>query len=231
MANSMPPQKYVMLEQQSTLQPPPYRRNVPRYHSGHHKSGGGCLKCICCCYCFLIILIFLLAGITFYFYTVFQPKVPSYQVERLDVKAFDMKMDFSLNTEFLVTVKADNPNQHIGFIYGKDSSAIVMYSDSQLCSGQLPAFHQGPKNITLMKVVMKGKSEFGSGLQQALIENREKGKIPLLIKVVVPVRVVVGSVQMRQFKVLVNCSLVIDNLAPKKKVRILSTKYAINVLF
>ena len=233
MADSASPQKYVMLEQPPNLQPPPgHRRNVPRYHSGNHKSGGGCLKCICCCYCILIILIFIVAGITFYFYTVFEPQVPTYKVDKIEVKAFDVApLELTLTTELVVTVKADNPNKRIGFIYGKDSSVVVTFSDQQLCSGQLPAFHQGHKNITMMKVVMKGKTKVGPEMQKNLMKNEESGKVPLLIRVVAPVRVVVGSVHTRQIKVLVNCTLVTSNIAPKHKVEILSAKYNVNVQF
>lgn len=149
------PPKYVMLSDNSAaLRPPPYRRNIPRYHSNHHKSGSGCLRCICCCYCFLFVLILLLAGLSFCFYTFFKPQIPSYKVQNLGIGAFNLELDFSLYTEFVVTVKADNPNERIGFIYGKDSSVVVAYQGSTLCSGNLPAFHQGHKNITMLKVVL-----------------------------------------------------------------------------
>ncbi|PKI32065.1 hypothetical protein CRG98_047537 [Punica granatum] len=220
------PPKYVMLpENQGSIRPPPYRRNVPRYQSKSHKSGGNCcLRCICCCYCFLVLLIFLLGTLAFYFYAVYQPQVPSYKVEEFTTAHFDMKPDFSLYTEFAVTVKADNPNSKIGFTYGKDSSVEVVYQDSTLCSGQIPAFHQGYKNVTMIKVILKGKSDFGSGLQEALMDNRKSGKIPMEVKVTVPVSVVIGEFPLRQFKVQVTCNLVVDNLTPNKKAGILSNE-------
>ncbi|CAK9157641.1 unnamed protein product [Ilex paraguariensis] len=232
-----PPPPYVMLSENhgshhGSVRPPPYRRNIPQYHSRNQKEGGGgCLKCICCCYCFLFLLILILAGLALYFYTVFKPQMPSYKVEGLDVKSFAVQPDFSLNTEFLVAVKAENPNGHIGFIYGSQSNVTVFYTDSNLCSGQLPAFHQGHENITTMKVSLKGKSEFGSGLQQALLENRQSGRIPLLVKVRVPVSIVVGTIPMRQFVVFVNCSLVLDSLSPNKKPGIISSDYKVAVSF
>lgn len=219
------PPKYMMLqENQGSIRPPPYRRNIPRYHSNHHKSGGGgcCLKCICCCYCFLFLLIFVLATLAFYFYAVFKPQIPSYTVDSFATNAFDMQPDFSLYTEFVVTVKADNPNQNIGFNYGKESSVVVAYQDSTLCNGQLPAFHQGHMNITMIKVVLKGKSEFGSGLQEALMENRHTGKIPLNVIVKVPVGIVIRTFPLRQVTVRVICALVVDNLSPNKKTQIVS---------
>ncbi|CAI9783660.1 unnamed protein product [Fraxinus pennsylvanica] len=230
---SAPP--YVMLEGSSgnNFRPPPYGRNVPRYHSDYHKRSDGrsCYRCICWCYCCLFFLIVILALLVVYFYAAYEPQMPSYKVEKLEVKAFDVQPDFSLKTEFLVTVKADNPNSNIGFIYGKDSSVIVMYTDSNLCTGKLPDFHQGEKNTTTMKVDLKGKSEFGSGLQEAYTANRDNKRIPLLVKVKVPVSVVVGKFPTRQFVVFVNCSLLVDNLVPNKKISIISSNTTFDLKF
>ncbi|KAF2308762.1 hypothetical protein GH714_016514 [Hevea brasiliensis] len=156
---------------------------------------------------------------------VVKPEIPRYNVDRFDVNAFNVQQDFSLHAEFVVTVKSDNPNQHIGFQYGKDSSVVVTYRDSILCAGTLPTFLQPQENTTMIQILLKGESEFGSGLQEALMQNRKTGKIPLLVEVKAPISVVVHDFPMRQVTVLLNCSLVVDNLSPKKKARILSSTY------
>ncbi|KAG6738024.1 hypothetical protein POTOM_059560 [Populus tomentosa] len=158
-------------------------------------------------------------------YVTLDPKTPQYNIESFEVNAFNMAPDFSLYTEFVVVVKANNPNKEIAFTYGKDSSVVVAYSDSTLCSGKIPAFHQPFDNTTMIRVVLTGKSEFGSGLQEALMDNRETGRIPLLVIVKAPISVMVKSLALRQVMVNVNCSLVVDNLAPNKRVRILSSTY------
>lgn len=228
------PPKYVMLsgnnDNQGNLRPPPYRRNIPRYHS--KKSRGSCLfKCICCCYCCLFLLTALFLGLTFLVYKMYRPKVPSYNVDNFGVNAFELQSDMSLFTEFAVVVKAENPNSYMGFLYGKDSQVNVSYSDSQLCSGKIPSFYQPKKNTTMINIVLKGTSPFGSGLQQALLENRHAGKIPLLVRVKAPINVVLGRFPLKGFDVYVNCSLIIDNLSPNKKVKILSTKYNYDIDF
>ncbi|KAJ4975312.1 hypothetical protein NE237_000418 [Protea cynaroides] len=221
------PSKYVMLsENGGSLRPQPYRRNVPRYSAP--QRGCSCMKCLCCCFCFFFILILLMVGLTYFFFNLYHPKVPSYKVQGLDVGAFNVHQDFSLYTEFIVNVKAENPNEKIGITYGKDSSVVVVYSDSTLCSGPLPAFHQGYKNTTMMKVVLKGRSEFDPGLQTTFMDNNSTGRIPLLIMVRVPVTVTLGDLPMRQVVILVNCSLVVDSITPKKKVGIISSKYSIS---
>lgn len=219
--------KYVMLNsnQTSTLRPPPQRRHVPRYHDHSKSNTSFCLKCVCCCCCFLFFLIIILAGAVVALYTVLQPEMPHYNVDHFDVNAFDVQQDFSLYTEFVVAIKSENPNQHIGFRYGKGSSVIVTYRDSTLCTGKVPAFSQPNSNTTMIGIVLKGRSEFGSGLQDALMKNRNTGKIPLLVQVKAPVSVVVQDFTLRQVTVFLNCSLVVDNLSPKKKAQILSSEY------
>lgn len=107
----------------------------------------------------------------------------------------------------------------------------VMYSGTNLCAGKFPGFKQPEKNVTVIKMVLKGNNEFGSGLQAALMENRHSGKIPLLVKVKVPVKVEVGILKLRKVNVFVNCSLVLDNLQPDKKPRILSSTINTHVEF
>ncbi|EPS64077.1 hypothetical protein M569_10704, partial [Genlisea aurea] len=99
----------------------------------------------------------------------------------------------------------------------------VEYSGSNLCTGKLPSFYQGHRNVTTIDVELSGKSEFGSGLQEALMDSRKSHKIPLLVKVRVPVGVVIGGIHLRPATVLVNVTLVVDNLAPNKKIGILSS--------
>ncbi|KAF5458437.1 hypothetical protein F2P56_022464 [Juglans regia] len=226
-----PPPKYVMLSaNQGSLRPPPYRRNVPRYESKSSR-GSGCFRCICCCYFCLFFFTILFFALTFFLYTMYKPKVPSYAVENFNVQAFNFESDMSLFTEFAVTIKADNPNENIGFVYGKDSLILISYSDSDLCSGKLPAFYQPEKNVTEMRISLQGTSPFGSGLQEALMENRHTGRIPLLVRVKAPVSIVLGKFPLRTVDVYVNCSLVIDNLSPNKKVRILSAQYTYDLGF
>ncbi|KAJ8763785.1 hypothetical protein K2173_003567 [Erythroxylum novogranatense] len=195
---------YVVLNYTTStdLKPPPQRRNVPVYH-GRHNSGGHC--CIRC------------------------PKMPVYNVEHFEVNEFNLHQDFSLYSEFLLSVRANNPNDHIAFVYGKDSSVAVLYSGSVLCSGKLPNYRQPHNNVSVINVVLKGKSEFGSGLQEALAEKQNSGTIPLLVMVYVPISVVLKQFPMREVLVYVNCSLLVDNLSSKKDARILSSTYNYSV--
>ncbi|KAJ6744985.1 HIN1-LIKE PROTEIN [Salix purpurea] len=178
------PSKYVMLNNSnsSSVRPPPQRRNIPRYHSNHHHSHGHCcLKCVCCCLCFFIVVIIVLASVLAVLYVTLNPKMPQYNVESFEVNAFTMDPDFSLYTEFVVVVKSNNPNKDIAFTYGKDSSVVVAYSDSTLCSGKLPAFHQPFQNTTMIPVVLTGKSEvrFRTSRSSDGQQGRQEGSLYL----------------------------------------------------
>ncbi|KAK6157197.1 hypothetical protein DH2020_011445 [Rehmannia glutinosa] len=204
--------------------PPPYAIEHSRYNSGYKKKSGGntCFRCICCCYCCLFLLIVILAALAFYFYTIDHPKIPTYKVENLEVKAFDLMPDFSLKTDFL---KRYGPTIRTttSVLYTATVAPSRFLRRQRSLQREASVFHQGHKNTTFMKIDLTGQSEFGSGLQEALSESRKNGKIPLLVRVRVPISVVVGEFPLRQFKVFVNCSLVVDNLAPGKKIGILSS--------
>ncbi|XP_009606975.1 NDR1/HIN1-like protein 6 [Nicotiana tabacum] len=209
--------------------PPPYTK-APRYSGEYYyeerpRGGNPCLKCICCCYCILFFIILLVSALAFYFYTVYQPKLPHYNVEALEVKEFGYQPDFTLTMAIIVTIKAENPNKAIELTYGEASSMNVTYTDSTLCSGKLPAFHQGHKNTTIIQVELKGKSQFGSGLYEAMQENEKNGKVPLLVIVKVPVEVLFGTRRLKQFNVLANCSLIVNNLKAGKKAEIVESKF------
>ncbi|GLT67479.1 hypothetical protein SLA2020_397850 [Shorea laevis] len=134
-SNPYPPPKYVMLSHNhGSLRPPPYRRNVPRYPS-KKSSRSFCFKCMYCCYCFLFFFTLLFFALILLFYTKYKPQIPSYKVDSFSVQAFNMQPDMSLFTKFAVAVKAENPNENIGFIYGKESQIVISYSGSNLCYG------------------------------------------------------------------------------------------------
>lgn len=185
---------------------------------------GSCFKLIGCCCCFFVLLLLTLGLVATYFYAVYVPQVPSYEVEKLEVRAFDMQPDSTLNAEILITVRAANPNSNIGFIYGQNGVVNVVFNDIDvLCWGRPPHFHQGHKNVTMITVDMVGKGPIGPGLQAAFADNQKSHRpIPLVVKVVMPMRIVLEEVPLREFMVYVNSSLLVDNLAPNKTATIVS---------
>ncbi|KMT01985.1 hypothetical protein BVRB_9g208570 [Beta vulgaris subsp. vulgaris] len=218
-----PPPNYVMLQHQYGAPPPPYY--APQPYPQRRSRGNCCIRFICCIYCLLFILIFFMAASLVLTYTFYKPKIPIYKLEDFSVTNFNMQPDMIINAEFLVTIRAQNPNRKIGFIYGKGSTVIVTFEGSTLCSGNLPAFHQGHENVTMLKIPLAGKVTFGPDLNKALRDDKEQGRIPLMVQVNVPVTVVMDAFPMRQFDFHVSCHMTIDSLRPDKKPSILSTTY------
>lgn len=209
------------------LHPPIY----PIYPKNKLSGKNFCRLIISLCI-FLFLLILNLMLIYFYLFTATNSQVPSYTVENLHLKSFNSTSNLTSQTQFLVTVKADNPNTDIGFILsGEDSAVNVVYNDTDVCSGKLPHFIQGPMNVTVMKVELVGKSELGAALQEAASRNNSQSQIPLLVKVKVPVRIVAGEYPLSDFRAFVNCTLVVDNLAPNRKINILSSNTTIGYEF
>lgn len=206
------------------------KRNVPRYPDDEDDSG--CCGCLCWCCCFLVLIVAALAGTAAYLFFVYKPKAPSYSVNNMSISQFEFSSsDLTLYTKLVATVRAENPNDMIGIKYGDGSHTVVSYRGTPLCSGRLPTFFQGHKNVTVMDIAMEGRHGFGSGLQSALEESEKAGNVPLDVYVSVPVELRLGSIDLRQVKVNVHCALVVDSLSPKKKPTIKSATYRGNIEF
>ncbi|GMG98601.1 hypothetical protein Nepgr_000441 [Nepenthes gracilis] len=158
-----PPPNYIVLnDNRARRRPPTYPlgRNAHRDDASWF-GGSRFLKCMCWCYCVLFVIILLLGGLLFYAYTFYKPKLPSYEMLDFEVIAFNAQPDFSLYTEFQVTVWTENPNLFIGLTYEEGSAVSILFEHSPLCFGKLPNIHQGHNNVTMIKVVLKGKSTEG----------------------------------------------------------------------
>ncbi|GFP78796.1 protein yls9, partial [Phtheirospermum japonicum] len=151
------------------------------------------------------------------------PSSRPYSVQNLQVKAFNVQPDFTLKTELELSVRAENPNKHIGFFYGDDNLVEVAFKEVRICSGKVPGFHQGTENKTVIKFDLKGNTAVDPGLQRAFNESQSKHWIPLVVKLRVPVNIMLGESLLREIRAFVICTLVVDNLAPNSTdVKILS---------
>ncbi|KEH39103.1 hypothetical protein MtrunA17_Chr2g0324111 [Medicago truncatula] len=191
------------------------------YHSHRGKKKCGFLRCCCCCICtlFLILIIIILAiALTVYF---LDPKVPTYNIDNLDIKDFNIKNGIKLHTNINVVLKATNPNKYIALDYLSNEVSMA-YSGSILSSGHFPPTLQHGHATTNLNVILKGDADFGPTMQLQLLKDQKMGYIPLLIMVKVPIQLVIADFfHLKKFVVRVNCSMVIDSLEPNKKPKIL----------
>uniref|UniRef100_A0ACD5XK34 Uncharacterized protein n=1 Tax=Avena sativa TaxID=4498 RepID=A0ACD5XK34_AVESA len=205
------------------------KRSAPRYPEDENK-GGGCCCCLLGCCCFLFLILLSLVGTMAYLYYTYKPKPPSYSVNNMAVSKFEFSSsDLTLYTKLVASVRAENPNEMIGIKYADGSRTVVSYRGTTLCSGKLPTFVQGPKNITVMEIAMEGRHGFGDGLQKALEESENEGNVPLDIYVSVPVYLIFNDETSPGIRVNVHAALVIDSISPKKKPTIKSATYQGNV--
>ncbi|KAF5481247.1 hypothetical protein F2P56_001915 [Juglans regia] len=213
--------------------PPAYRHdiNARPMKSKRRLSRSCCCRCLWCCYCSIFFCTAVYFSIVYILYAKFAPKIPLYEVDNLSVHAFNIQSDNSLFSELAVTIEVKNQNKFVGLMNGGGGRVIISYSDSELCSGKFYSFYQPGKNTTVRNVVLKGNRLFGSELQKAFMENKHAGKIPLLFRLEAPVSFVLGDFPLKTVDVYVNCSVVVDNLSPNKKVRILTTQYTYDLKF
>lgn len=192
---------------------PPHQRTMPVRYSKPPKKRSCCCRCFCWTVSLLLILLILIAATVGILYLVFRPKLPKYSVDRLRISNLQLNSDNSLSAALNVTITARNPNKNIGIYYrGGGSHLSVWYGNTSLCDGALPEFYQGHRNTTVLTVALAGRTQFGSTLMNALVEQQQTGSIPLDLKVRVPVRVKFGRLKLRKVKFLVRCRLVVGNL-------------------
>ncbi|KAM5580958.1 NDR1/HIN1-like protein 13 [Rosa sericea] len=226
--------------------PGPYGRNVPRYGhpgAGSRRGGCSCLKVYCCCCCCLFITLVLIIGGIVLAYFIINPQAPKFSIDKFEVKSFNISDDFSLKSHLEITAKADNPNKYIEITYGegkepKDNSVQVFYSNVTLCSGTIPNIFQPKKNVTMIKIDLKGdlkKEDWAAGSGESLASKlKNNDKIPLFVAIKAPVKVKLGSWWVTKDEPLVvsiNATMNVKNLAEGKNPEISDKKYSIGLLF
>ncbi|XP_018500038.2 NDR1/HIN1-like protein 6 [Pyrus x bretschneideri] len=232
------PPPYVMLQDQG--HPGPHGRNPPRFNgqyrpNGHRKSS--CLRCYCCCYCCIFITLVVIIAAVVISLIIINPSVPKYSINDFSVKAFNVTPDFNLHAQFMVTVKAVNPNKKISIIYEKGSIVQLKYSGMKLCTGVVPHFRQPTSNTTMINVNLNGDlkgNDFQGSTGESLMEKIKSSRVPLTVSVRVPVNVGLGKYNMllNPIGIYVDASMVVNNLSqPDKKVQISDTKYDFNFGF
>ncbi|KAG9454981.1 hypothetical protein H6P81_007885 [Aristolochia fimbriata] len=201
--------------------PPP--ANAHKYRNAARRKNRGCCGC-CCCLTYVIsvlsVLVVILGIFAAVFYLTVRPKSPKYSVDSISVTGLNLSSSaLSLSPEFDVTVRAENPNRGIGIYYGKKSSVAVSHSDIQLCTGTLPSFYQGTKNVTIFTTALKGSAvRLSDTVHDALISQQRKGQIPLKLNLKVPVKLKVWGINSWSVDVKVDCDVTVNKLAKDSRV-------------
>ncbi|KAI8020138.1 NDR1/HIN1-like protein 6 [Camellia lanceoleosa] len=201
----------------------PFRRTIPVIHSKPPKRRSCCCKCFCWTTLLLFLIIIIIGIIAAIVYFVFQPKIPKYSVDSLQITQFSLN-GVSLDATFNVNITATNPNKKIGVYYENGSKITVLYTGTELCQGSLPVFYQGHRNTTVMDVALTGQTQNATVMLQSLQADQQAGLgIPLDLRVRVPVRIKLGSLKLMKWKFLGRCNLVVDSLVTNNVVSIKSS--------
>ncbi|XP_031251256.1 NDR1/HIN1-like protein 6 [Pistacia vera] len=201
---------------------PPFERTLPVVHSKPPKKKRSCCcKFLCWTISLLLLLIITIAIVLGILFLAFQPKIPTYSVDRMRITEFNFSGDSSLEATFNVTITATNPNKKIGIYYERGSHISVWYTDSKLCEGSIPKFYQGHQNTTVLNLPLTGQTQNATALATSLQQQQQQtGNVPLDLKVDQPVRVKLGKLKLMKVKFAVTCRLVVDSLATDNSISI-----------
>jgi hypothetical protein len=204
---------------------PPLRRTIPVTHAKPPKRRRSCCcRCFCWTISLLLLLVIIIGAVIGILYLVFQPKLPKFSIDKLQVTQFTTGTDDSLNSTFDVTVTARNPNKKIGIYYEDGSQISGWYTGTKLCEGALPKFYQGHRNTTVLILSLTGQTQNATGLVSELQQQQqETGNIPIDIKGNQPVRVKLGKLKLFEVKFKVSCRLLVDAISANNEITIQSS--------
>lgn len=189
----------------------------------HKKKRSCCCKCLCWTTLVLVVIILILGILAATVYFVYDPKIPKYSIDSLQVTQFDLNTNMSLYATFNVNITLENPNTKIGIYYENGSDIKALYNETQVCEGTLPKFYQGHKNTTVLQVPLTGQTENATELLQSLRIQQQSGSIPLKLKAKVPVRIKLGSIKLPKWKFSVKCNLLVNDLSANKDISLTSS--------
>ncbi|GLJ35661.1 hypothetical protein SUGI_0716700 [Cryptomeria japonica] len=218
------PSKVVHIQYPKDQAIPP--RTAPKNYSRPPKRRRNCCcRCLAWTFCLLFTFIVAIAIAAGILYAVFQPRIPKYSVDSIQITNFTVGTDAAVSSQFVVGVRARNPNKKIGIYYLDDSYIAVFYSDTELSKGKLPAFYQGHKNTTNLDVSLTGTNVQITSAKVSLLSAEQKaGSIPLRLKADVPVKIKFGKLKTMKITFRVRCDLVVDSLDANTSVNISSRK-------
>ena len=200
---------------------PPFQRTIPVIHTKPPRKRRSCCCRFLCWTLSLVFLILLIEAAAGILYFVFQPKLPKYSIDRLQITQFNLTSNSSLTATFDVTITARNPNKKVGVYYEGGSHISVWYTGTSLCQGSLPRFYQGHRNTTVLNVVLSGQTNDANTLITSLQQQQQQtGIIPLNLRVIQPVRIKLGEFKLMEVKFRVRCRLDVDNLAANNAINI-----------
>ncbi|XP_010269329.1 PREDICTED: uncharacterized protein LOC104606021 [Nelumbo nucifera] len=115
---------------------------------------------------FVLVFILILGIIVALFYAIVQPRSPKFYVHRVSVKKPGSQHGDARSRrhhrhhhqfpQYVITLKAENPNKRMDIFYLKGGHATLSFRKSQIATGKPPTFYLRTKNSTTFRLVLTG---------------------------------------------------------------------------
>lgn len=202
--------------------PPP--ENAYKFEQYTRKKQKNKSCCRCCIFTFLFIIILfaaLIATTMLVLFLVYRPKVPAYSIQTLSAKGINLNstMNAISRPDVNLTMRFENRNSKIGIWYEEGNDMGIYYNGNRLGDGTVPPFYQTAGNVTLVEAELVGAGIVFAGTERTgLVVQQAAGKVPLTLKVTMPVRLKVGSLKTGKVTLKVICQVTVSGLTAEVKV-------------
>jgi uncharacterized protein YpmB len=187
-------------------------RNPLRSNNNKKKSSCSCCLCVFIIVIVVILIIGIIAGIL---YVLFNPKDPTFHVEGIAVKNSHSRTDYG------ITITAKNPNTIVGIYYKEGAVATLSFKQKEIAKGKYPTFYQDHKNSTVFVIDFRGSNVvLPKKIEKSMKTQKPKVHVNLSLKMDVPIRWRIGSLNTGSTEFVVACDFTVDKLA--KDTRIVS---------
>ncbi|CAN7063401.1 unnamed protein product [Brassica oleracea var. botrytis] len=189
--------------------PPEHAKYVEKLRNNPEKNKkNGCSKRLMWFFIILIAFGFILGAITLILHLVFNPALPVFAVEKLNLKP----------SSFEVTLRAENPTSNMGVSYVMKPNGVVWltYKNKRLGRGKFPKMFQAASGSDKVNVKLDGSTK------NAVMPPRgSKQAVSLVLKMELKADYEAGPVKKNK-EVVVTCDVKVKGLLDAKKVEIVS---------
>ncbi|CAN7096025.1 unnamed protein product [Brassica rapa subsp. narinosa] len=189
--------------------PPEHAKYVEKLRNNPERNKkNGCSKRLMWFFIILIAFGSILGAITLILHLVFNPALPIFAVERLNVKT----------SSFEVTLRAENPTSNMGVSYVMKPNGVVSltYKNKRLGRGKFPKMFQAASGSDKVNVKLDGSTK------NAVMPPRgSKQAVSLVLKMELKADYEAGPVKKNK-EVVVTCDVKVKGLLDAKKVEIVS---------
>uniref|UniRef100_A0A7N0UYB9 Late embryogenesis abundant protein LEA-2 subgroup domain-containing protein n=1 Tax=Kalanchoe fedtschenkoi TaxID=63787 RepID=A0A7N0UYB9_KALFE len=217
----LPPGTYVIQIPKDQIYRVPPPENEYRFRNYTRRGKRRSRRCRCCCWTLsiLAVLAALAAVAAGAFYLIIRPRTMRFSVDSLTISGFNLTSSIAISPRIDAALRADNPNRRISIDYRDGGYAAAYHGGVKLCEGELAAFRQPRRNVTVIEAGMRGSGlVLGRDSRDAMVREQRVRSVPLRLNLRWPVRLKVGDVMTWTMTMRVQCDVAVDALAAGAKI-------------